>query len=138
MDFFHRIIKINHWLYCRRGGVIITKLIWRFMRLYYCCDIPASVQCEGVYFAHTGFGCLLNPKAYIGKGTIVQHSVTIGEVRGKVPKIGENCFIGARSIIIGDIVIGNHVIIGAGTVVTKSIPDECTVVGNPMKIIKTY
>lgn len=38
--------------------------------------------------------------------------------------------------MIGNVIIGNNVVVGAGTVVTKSIPDNCTVVGNPMRIIK--
>lgn len=104
--------------------------------MYYSADIPPTIECDGVYFAHTGFGCLFNERTKIGEGTTIQHSVTIGEVRGKVPVIGKNCFIGARSIIIGNVIIGNNVVVGAGTVVTKSIPDDCTVVGNPMRIIK--
>lgn len=38
--------------------------------------------------------------------------------------------------MIGDITIGNNVVIGAGSVVTKSVPDNCTVVGNPARIIR--
>ena len=38
--------------------------------------------------------------------------------------------------MIGDIKIGNNVVIGAGSVVTKSVPDNCTVVGNPARIIR--
>lgn len=114
----------------------MSKLIWRFIRLYYSCDLPPTVECDGVYFAHSGFGCLFNGRSIIGRGTTVQHSVTIGEVHGKVPVIGTECYIGARAIIIGNVVIGNNVKVGAGTVVTKSLPDNCTVVGNPMRIIK--
>lgn len=137
MDNFHRIIKVNRLLYRHIWGrVILSKIIWRIIRLYYSCDIPPSVECDGVYFAHSGFGCLFNGRSKIGKGTTIQHSVTIGEVRGKVPVIGENCYIGARAIIIGNVIIGNNVTVGAGTVVTKSISDNSTVVGNPMKIIK--
>lgn len=41
----------------------------------------------------------------------------------------------ANSVVIGNISIGDNVSIGAGAVVTKSVPDNCTVVGNPMRII---
>lgn len=75
----------------------------------------------------------------IGKNFSVYQNVTIG--RGKkidgndVPLIGDNVFVGTGAIIIGGIHIGNNVKIGAGTLVNKDVPDNCTVVGNPMRII---
>ena len=49
--------------------------------------------------------------------------------------IGNNCFIGARSIILPGVTIGNNCIIGAGSVVTKDIPPYSVVVGIPAKKI---
>lgn len=49
--------------------------------------------------------------------------------------IGKNCFIGIEAIILPGIRIGDEVIIGAGTVVTKDIPSNSVVVGNPGKIL---
>lgn len=66
--------------------------------MYYNSDIPSSVKCEGVYFAYSGFGCVFNSKSVIGRVTTIQHSVAIGEVRGKVPVIGENCYIGTHAM----------------------------------------
>ena len=51
--------------------------------------------------------------------------------------IGENCFIGARSVIMPGVTIGDNCIVGAGSVVTKSIPPNTVVAGNPAKPI-TY
>ena len=50
--------------------------------------------------------------------------------------IGRNCIIGTRSIIMPGIVIGDSSIIAAGAVVTKDVPNNCMVAGNPAKIIK--
>ena len=50
--------------------------------------------------------------------------------------IGEDCYISTGVTILGPITIGNNVTIAAGAVVTKDIPDNCTVVGIPAKIIK--
>src|SRR5690606_13272239 len=72
----------------------------------------------------------------IGENFYINHLVTIGEEKGKKPVIGNNVSIYTGAIIIGDISIGNNCVIGAGSVVTKSIPDNCVVVGNPAKIIK--
>ena len=42
----------------------------------------------------------------------------------------------SQAIVVGDIKIGNNVTIGAGTVLTKSVPDNCVVCGNPARIVK--
>ncbi|MGN1211497.1 MAG: acyltransferase [Candidatus Cryptobacteroides sp.] len=53
-------------------------------------------------------------------------------------KIGEECLIGANSCVCGGVTIGNRVQVGAGSVVTKDLPDACVAVGNPAKVIKLY
>lgn len=49
--------------------------------------------------------------------------------------IGDNVFIGAGSIVLPNVKIGNNVIIGAGSIVSKDIPENCVAVGNPAKVI---
>ncbi|MCK5917603.1 MAG: acyltransferase [Cocleimonas sp.] len=51
--------------------------------------------------------------------------------------IGSYCFIGCGSIILPNITIGDHVIVAAGSVVTKNVPSNCIVAGNPAKVLKT-
>ena len=50
--------------------------------------------------------------------------------------IGKNCWIGAGAIIVPGITIGDHSVIGAGSVVTKDIPSNVLVVGNPCKVLR--
>lgn len=50
--------------------------------------------------------------------------------------IGNDVFIGARSIILKGVVIGDRSVVGAGSVVTSNIPADCIVAGNPARIIK--
>ena len=52
-------------------------------------------------------------------------------------EIGDNCFIGMNAIIMPGVTLGNNVIVGSGSVVTKSFPDDVVVAGNPAKIICT-
>lgn len=59
----------------------------------------------------------------------------IGE--GAVTEIGENCFIGMNAIILMGTKIGNNVIVGAGSVVRGTIPDNVVVAGNPARIVCT-
>ncbi len=51
-------------------------------------------------------------------------------------KIGKNVWIGSNSTILSGVTIGNDAVIGAGSVVTKDVPENCVVAGNPAKIIK--
>lgn len=68
----------------------------------------------------------------------LRHNTTIGEKtpNGGAPVIGDCVDIGTGVIILGNIEIGKGSVIGAGAVVTKSIPPYSVVVGNPAKIIK--
>lgn len=52
--------------------------------------------------------------------------------------IGDDVFIGWGSIILPNTTIGNRVVIGAGAVIAKDVPDNSVVVGNPCRILCTY
>ena len=52
--------------------------------------------------------------------------------------IGDGSFVGINAVIVGNVTIGKHCVIGANSVVTKSIPDYSIAVGSPAKIIKQY
>ena len=82
------------------------------------------------------------PGIHIGQGTWVLARAVIQNhdvCRGLFTEtyIGEHCVIGAGSMILPGLRIGNSVVVGGGTIVTKDIPDNCIVVGNPGRIVKT-
>jgi len=52
--------------------------------------------------------------------------------------IGDNTFIGEGCYILPGVIVGKNCIVGAGSIVTKSIPDGCVVAGNPAKIVGKY
>ncbi len=144
MNRFNRLIHIPYRLYKnQRGGVFLRKLrrilyqfLIRLIRWYYHCDIPYSLDVSGCYFCHKGFGVVINPMTVLGKNIVIQHSVTIGEIGGATPVIKDNVYIGAKATIIGGVTIGNSAKIGAGAVVITDVPDGCSAVGVPAKIIK--
>lgn len=133
---FNKLIQKQYSLYLRGGMFLwLSVILCRMIRWYYHCDIPYSTDVRGVRFMHKGFGVVINPKAKIGDGTVIQHRVTIGEIGSGVPEIGHNCFLGAGSIIIGGITVGDNVKVGAGAVVINDVPNDATVVGVPAKVV---
>lgn len=60
------------------------------------------------------------------------------ELSGSPVKIGEGCWIGEKVIILPGASIGKKCVIGAGSVIVKSIPNYCIAVGNPARVIKQY
>jgi serine O-acetyltransferase len=81
-------------------------------------------------------GIFISRYAQIGEGCWIYQNVTIGEVNKKAPIIGNNCLIGAGAVIVGGVKIGDNVKIGAGAVVSTDVPDGCTVVSQPARILE--
>ena len=97
---------------------------------------PDTVFQDIPLLPHGLHGIFISRYAVIGKNCWIYQNVTIGEVNGKAPVIGDGCLIGAGAIIVGNIRIGNDVKIGAGTVVSTDIAEGCTVVAQPPRIIE--
>ncbi|MCK8520560.1 NeuD/PglB/VioB family sugar acetyltransferase [Aquimarina sp. D1M17] len=108
---------------------------------------PSAKIGEGtVVFA----GAIIQPNTVIGKHAIINtaasidHDNVIGDYAHVSPKaalcghveVGEGSHVGVGAVVIPKVKIGKWCTIGAGTVVLKDVPDYCTVVGNPGKIIK--
>lgn len=75
--------------------------------------------------------------ARIGDNLTVNQGVSIGpdwRSNGK-PVLGDNVFVGSGARVLGDISIGNNVVIAANALVERSVPDNCTVVGVPARIV---
>ena len=102
-------------------------------------QIPASTKIgKGFYIGHSG-RIIINPHAVLGENVNIATGVTIGrENRGKrtgAPTIGNCCWIGTNAVIVGNIKIGNDVMIAPLSFVNFDVPDHAIVIGNPAKII---
>lgn len=115
----------------------VRFLAWKFRTLYGM-DIG-----EGTIISRKAdLDKAVNPKGiHIGKYTLITGHVDIiahdvcRNMKADV-RIGDNCFIGNGAILLPGITIGNEVIIGAGSVVTKDVPSNTIVAGNPARIIQ--
>ena len=97
---------------------------------------PDTVIKNHLSLPHGLHGVFISRYAQIGENCCIYQNVTIGEVNKKAPVIGNNCLVGAGAVIIGDIRIGDNVKIGAGAVVNTNVPDNYTVVSQPMRMIE--
>ena len=113
--------------YHRTRGFFTNVLRMFFPKEKYFIIDSSSTIGGGITAAHP-YGTIINA-ASIGDNLYINHLVTIGEKNGKKPIIGSNVELHANCTIVGGITIGNNVIIGAGTVVTKDVPDNTVVVG---------
>ena len=116
------------------------------MRINYEChsklgaDIHPAAQIGDYFFIDHATGIVIGETTVIGDHVMIYQGVTLGGVstsKGKRhPTIGDRVVIGANASVLGNIEIGHNVRIGAGSVVVKSVPDNCTVVGVPGKVVK--
>lgn len=101
-------------------------------------------------YANFNFTCVDDTHIYVGDYTMFGPNVTLAtaghpilpELRQKGLQynapihIGKNCWLGAGVIVLPGITIGNNVVVGAGSIVTKDLPDNVIAVGNPCKILR--
>ncbi len=92
-----------------------------------------------------GPGIRIGPRALIGSGVCVYdsdfHELDPRRRRGGTPAtarvtLGENVFVGDRSLILKGVEIGAHSVIGAGSVVVRSIPEGVVAAGNPARVVR--
>ena len=88
----------------------------------------------GLYIGHGG-PIVVNRTTIIGNNVNLSQFTTIGSNHEKAAIIGDNVYIGPSVCVVEDINIGDNVTIGAGSVVTKSIPNNATAVGNYARVI---
>jgi serine O-acetyltransferase len=123
-----------------------SRLIWAYYRFRLArnsnkshIQIPWMTKIgRGFYISHTG-RVIINPRAVIGENCNIATGVTIGmENRGKrkgSPIIGNKVWIGTNAVIVGNITIGDDVLIAPNAYVNFEVPSHSIVVGNPSRII---
>lgn len=92
------------------------------------------------FFIDHGTGVVIGETAEIGNDVTIYQGVTLGgtgkDIGKRHPTVGNGVMIGAGSKVLGPFRIGNNSNIAAGSVVLHEIPDNCTAVGAPARVVK--
>lgn len=139
---FHAVLlhRLSHRL-CRWGVPLIPRLISQVGRFLTGIEIHPGAQIGRRFFIDHGMGVVIGETTEIGDNVLLYQGVTLGgtgEEKGKRhPTLGNNVVVGTGAKVLGNIKIGDHVKIGAGSVVVHPVPDHSTVVGVPGRVVRT-
>jgi serine O-acetyltransferase len=100
---------------------------------------PGARIGRGLFIDH-GNGVVIGETTEIGDNVTIYQGVTLGgtgkDVGKRHPTIGNGVTVGAGAKILGPFTVGDFSKVGAGAVVLKEVPPNCTVVGNPGRIVR--
>lgn len=130
--------RVAH-LFYKSKMFFLARLISQLARFFTGIEIhPGAKIGKGLFIDH-GMGVVIGETAEVGDNVVLYHGVTLGGTgkhKGKRhPTVGNNVLIGSGAKVLGPVKIGDNVKIGANAVVLTDIPDNCTAVGVPARII---
>jgi serine O-acetyltransferase len=139
---FHAILlhRLAHRLY-KAGLPLIPRVISQFSRWLTGIEIHPGATIGRNFFIDHGMGVVIGETTEIGDNVLLYQGVTLGgtgnEKGKRHPTVGNHVVIGTGAKVLGNIRIGDHTKIGAGSVVVHPVPDNSTVVGIPGRVVKT-
>lgn len=121
------------------GIPLIPRMISYFTRIETGIEIHPAAKIGHRFFIDHGEGVVIGETAEIGNDVLIYQQVTLGgtgnEQGKRHPTLGDGVIVGAGAKILGNIKIGSHARIGAGSVVIEDVPEYATVVGVPGRIV---
>lgn len=139
------ILRLCQYLHAGRQSLpmfvasLLAKGLLRHYAIAYGIMIPASTEIgAGLHIGHPGT-IVVHPQSRIGRNCNISQGVTLGQAnrgpRTGHPRVGDGVYVGPGAKLVGAVVVGNNVAIGANCVVTKDVPDNAVVVGVPGRVI---
>ncbi|HZU26676.1 MAG TPA: serine O-acetyltransferase [Bryobacteraceae bacterium] len=139
---FHAVLmhRLAH-SFWRGGWRLLARVISQTNRFITGVEIHPGARIGRRFFIDHGMGVVIGETTEIGDDVLLYQNVTLGgtgKEKGKRhPTIRNHVVIGTGAKVLGNIVVGEHVKVGAGSVVIRSVPDHSTVVGVPGRIVRS-
>jgi len=139
---FHAILahRLAHRLY-RARIPLLPRLISQGSRFFTGIEIHPGAHIGRRFFIDHGMGVVIGETTEIGDDVLLYQGVTLGgtgnEKGKRHPTLGNHVVVGTGAKVLGNIRIGDYVKVGAGSVVVRPVPDNCTVVGVPGRVVRT-
>ena len=131
--------RIAHKLYNKGHKFIATRISNTTRRKYGIEIHPAAKIGNGVFIDH-GMGVVIGETAIVGDNCTIYQGVTLGGTgkdKGKRhPTLGNNVLVGCGAKLLGNFTVGDNAKIAANAVVLSDVPENCTCVGIPARIVK--
>ena len=130
--------RVDRWLW-NHGMRLLARWLSQVARLLTGIEIHPAAQIGRRLFIDHGMGVVIGETTIIGDDVTLYQGVTLGgtgKEKGKRhPTIGNGVVIGAGARVLGNIRVGDNCRVGAGSVVLRDVPDNSTVVGVPGHVI---
>lgn len=131
--------KMAHWLH-NKHMKLPARILSQTARFLTGVEIHPGATIGRRCFIDHGMAVVVGETAEVGDDVTIYQGVTLGgtgkDAGKRHPTIGDNVVISSGAKVLGPFKVGNNCKIGAGSVVLEEIPDNCTVVGIPGKIVK--
>ena len=138
---FHILVyhRIAHWLY-QHKHFFLARWVSQHGRHRTGIEIHPCATIGKCLFIDHGMGIVFGETCEIGDNCTIYHGVTLGgtgkDTGKRHPTLGNNVLIGAGTKVLGPVFIGDNARIGAGSVVLRNLPANCTAVGVPAEVVR--
>lgn len=131
--------SVEHWLWTHELPSV-ARVLSQVTRFFTGVEIHPAAKLGRRLFIDHAMGVVIGETTVVGDDCVLYQGVTLGgtgnESGKRHPTLGNNVTVGTGAKVLGNITIGDNVRIGGNSVVVKDVPNDCTVVGIPGRVVK--